>query len=278
MEIGTVAFIKPAQSWLQQYIKGYYIHQSDDPHFHAKITFFQNVTSSISIYLDTDFAAKGQDWVRTHAPGKGFTTTFVCKVPNKQNVEFIGPLNRLAIVFYPLGINHFIQAPLSDLIDAGFSTFNYFDELFAALLPQVYEAEKMEVKRGLLDAFFTSQFQEFSEERLLYAVGQILASEDKVSVENIAKELGVSRRTLLRLFKKHLYYSVEEYIAVVKFRQALYNYQAQQNNPNLTQIAYESNYYDQSDFINQVKSRSGLTPKMLFEQLRIVDDTLFWTL
>ncbi|MFT5617218.1 MAG: AraC-like DNA-binding protein [Arenicella sp.] len=95
-------------------------------------------------------------------------------------------------------------------------------------------------------------------------------------VADLAAKLDVSRRTLLRKFKKHLGYSIEEYLSVIKFRKALFNFQNSDTDSKLSDIALDSNYYDQADFNHQVKYRSGMPPKELFKQLEIMDNTLFW--
>ena len=109
-------------------------------------------------------------------------------------------------------------------------------------------------------------------------MGKLIDSPTKARVQEIAEELGISRRTLLRNFQKHLFYTPEEYMSVIKFRRALLYYQKQKDAPNLTQIALDSGYYDQPEFSKQLKNRSGLSPKELFSQLEIMDDVLFWNL
>ena len=91
----------------------------------------------------------------------------------------------------------------------------------------------------------------------------------------LASTVNVSRRTLLRLFKKHLGYSIEEYISVVKFRKSLLHFQ-QMENPKFTEVALESDYYDQADFNHQFKYRTNMTPSKLFAKLEIMDNVLFW--
>jgi AraC-like DNA-binding protein len=97
-----------------------------------------------------------------------------------------------------------------------------------------------------------------------------------IKVEDLASMLNVSRRTLLRKFKKHLGYSIEKYRKVIKFRMALSHFENNKNNLHLSDAALSSNYYDQADLYHNLKSKSGLTPKQLLEQLEIIDHTLLW--
>lgn len=276
MDKGLVKFIRPKSPELQKYIKGYYLHKATKPDFNSFITFYQNITSTISIYRNTHFVHEGRRRTHNYHKDSGFTSLFVAKVDKYQEVEIKGLLDRFAVVFYPVGINHFIDVPLSELVKVHFSDFTYFSEEFEGLLPRVFDTESLEEKRNLFDKFFLSKLRPFKEPRLLLAVEQIVSMEESIKVQEIADNLGMSRRTLLRMFRKHLAYSPEEYISVVKFRKALLNFQKNQETPTLTDIAYDSSYYDQADFNHQLKSRSGLTPKTLFNTLEIVDDVLFW--
>lgn len=278
MNIGHVKFIRPKNKALAKLIKGYYVHTAANPNFYSKVTFYQNITTTISVYKDSVTSSKGRLRKQHFKRDKGFTSLLVGLVDKYQEVEFYGPLDRVAIVFHPGGINHFLEEPLSNYLQKHFSEFHGFGREFDMVLTQVYAEQDIESKRNLLDNFFLSTYQLFSEEKLLIAIDTLTNSTKAIKVEDLARQLEMSRRTLLRKFKKHLGYSIEEYISVIKFRKALLNFQTKKETKGLSGIALDSQYYDQSDFNHQIKSRSELTPKQLFEQLEIVDDVLFWKL
>lgn len=278
MEIGHVKFIRPQSPLLRKWIKGYYVHSSDDPNFYSKVTFYQNITTTISIYKDSVTSAEGRNRKQHYKKGNGFHSLLVGLVDKYQQVEFYGPLNRLAIVFYPCGINHFIREPLGAYLEKHFSQFNYFQDDFVNFLPKVYGEPSLEVKRDYLDAFFINRFKLLNEPKLLSCVEHLLNRNEVMKVGALAEELGINRRTLLRKFKTHLGYSVEEYITIIKFRKALLNFQQNKAVKKLSTIALDSKYYDQADFNHHIKFRSDLTPTELFKQLNIIDNTLFWKL
>ena len=138
MEIGHLKFIKPKDSRLSSLIKGYYIHSSCDPNFYSKITFYQNITTTISIYKNSKTSSQGRQRKQHFYDDNTYKSILVGLVDKYQDVEFHGPLNRLAIVFYPGGINHFIKLPLSQLLEKHYSDFSYFDDSFETFLPKVY--------------------------------------------------------------------------------------------------------------------------------------------
>lgn len=276
MDFGHVKFIRPKHLKLDKLVKGYYVHVSDKPDFYSRLTFYQNITTTISIYKDSETNSENRLRKQSYKQDNGFRSLLVGLVDKYQEVEFYGPVNRLAIVFYPGGINHFIKPPLSHFLEKHYSHFSYFEDAFKTFLPLVYNEPSIEKKRDYLDQFLLDNYEAFDEPEILEAIRLLTNDEHVMKVQDLANKLDISRRTLLRKFKKHLGYSIEEYISVIKFRKALLNFQKSQESNDLTQIAYDSNYYDQADFNHQMKSRSGLTPKELFRQLDIVDDTLFW--
>lgn len=276
MEIGHVKFIRPKHKELLKLIKGYYVHTASEPGFFSKVTFYQNITTTISVYKDSQTSSEGRLRKQHYKKNNGFTSLLVGLVDKYQEVEFHGPLDRIAIVFYSGGINHFLNEPLSEYLKKHYSEFNAFGNDFEKLLSHVYTEPEILGKRDLLDDFFLNRLQVFSEKKILVAIDLILNSAHAIKVENLSETLGMNRRTLLRKFKKHLGYSIEEYMSVIKFRKALLNFQKKQEAKGLSGIALDSHYYDQADFNHQIKSRSELTPTQLFKQLEIVDDVLFW--
>jgi len=274
----TVKFIPPGHPALVPLIKGYYVHQSTAPDFRQTVTFYPNYTTNLSITLDVKNEWRDDHLRHTHSPDAGFATQFTGRVDHFRRVEIFGPLNRLGIVFHPLGFNHFIPEPLGPYVHPFTADFHYFDADFSDLLPRVFTADELIEKQSLLDVFFLSRLSGPPDTRLQACVTNLLAAETLPRVDELATSQGISRRTLLRLFKKHLGYSVEEYLAIVRFRRALLYFHRVRRRARLSEIAYASAYYDQADFTRQLKIRSGLTPRQLFDQLEFMDEVLFWKL
>lgn len=94
-------------------------------------------------------------------------------------------------------------------------------------------------------------------------------------VKDMASDLNISRKTLLRKFKSYLGVTPSEFITLIKFRNALHLYNT---NSKLTKIAYDSNYYDQSHFIKNYQSLVGKSPKSIFSSLsKLGENNTLWT-
>lgn len=274
----TYLQIFPQKKSLQKLIKLYYVQFSNEPDYYEKTTYFPNYTTTLNIYQHSK--VEWDKWSRVHSPDlkNDFQYLLVGKFDRSRMITTRGRFNKLSIVFHPLGLNHFIEPPLSDIIQDHFLFFDAFGLPFDDLMTSVFNTSSLEKKRDLLDDFFEKQWLGFQEKRLSYCVEKILQTSGQIGVEQLAEELEVSRKTLLRLFKKHLGYTPSEYRSVVKFRAALQNYQSKSIKPNMSALAYESEYYDQSDLNHHFKEKTGQSPQQLFSQLRTIEKGLYWAI
>lgn len=278
MKEGQPVFTYPKPALLHAHIKLYSWMSAEEPDFEEHITYYPNFTSTINIYKNTQ--VEYDEIRRTHRPStaQNFKILFVGKFNRSREIHTFGPYQKLTVVFHPLGLNHFVKGPLGPLIQEHFAFFEHYGEQLNQLLPALFSNPDLAARSQILDDFFMSRYHDFKEQRLKRAVELILEADEALKVQDLADELQISRKTLLRLFRKHMAYSVEEYISVVKFRKTLINYQSKVGKRNLSQIALEGNYYDQSDFYKNFRLKCGQNPSQLFQELKTIDDGLFWKL
>lgn len=263
----TFTTIPPKHPMLQKHIAYYYFHQTFNTDFNRNFTYYPNYRVALNVFQQSNIV-----WNAT----KRFTLPNLTKKQNaiitfstqsRREVEMKGSINKLGIIFEPMGFNHFIDVPLHQIIKDTISDFDYYGPTFWQMTQAVFETATINEKRDLLDAFFLRHYQPFQLEELLLLTEQIMDFNGNLTVNKMAKDLNISRKTLLRLFRKHLAHNVKGFINLVKFRNALHLYKKHKGQLNLTQLAYESEYYDQSAFIKNIQSFTGLTPKNLFYQL-----------
>ncbi len=195
--------IPPKSAQLSRYLKLYYVHSSDDPDYHRKIIYYPNYTSTLNIYKNSGITWTANSRTHRFSSQNQLLKILVGKINKSREIITIGPFNKMAIVFHPLGLNHFIRDPGSALIKEHFSFFDHYGKQFDNTLEEVFAAPSIEQKRDLLDHFFNDHFSNFAEQRLIQAVQSILAANDRIRVEQLAQQLSISRKTLLRLFRKH---------------------------------------------------------------------------
>ena len=107
-------------------------------------------------------------------------------------------------------------------------------------------------------------------------VGNILTSVKKAPGENningIASKYGITPRYLHKLIYQHTGLSPTAFNKIIRFQYSL-KLIAKNNQP-FTTIAYESGYFDQSHFIRDFKSFTGITPSAYMDNLTPVNQLL----
>lgn len=271
---------KPTSVFLQKYIAYYYFHKCSDVETQKRYIFYPHYKNALSIYKNSiTFYIDG---IYKTEPSLLYDYYYVYAGIYKEFQRVIqqAPFSKIGIVFQPLGLNHFIRKNLVQLQKKESDVrFNYFKTSMQPFLDDIYSLENISSKVTLLDTYFERQYVGFEDERMKKAIDFLLSADKKYTVKVLAEQLEMNRKTLLRLFQKHLCCSVKDYINVVQFRKALLSYQLAENKPLLTSLAYDTGYYDQSEFINHFKKITGFNPtKVLSNIQKLGNEDTFWTL
>lgn len=267
---------KPRDPNVARHIAYYYFHKSDDAAFQNKFIFYPNYKHALTVYKNSDTLLNGHGSEISASKEEKFTIFYTVNIDKNLNVSLNGAFDKIGIVFNPMGINHFIDVPLSDIFTPFVAELSVFGTAFEEILLKVYQETDAELKIDLLDNFFKQRLIAFDEPILKRAVAEILNSNGAIRVEELSDLLNVNRKTLLRLFKKHLCCSVEEYKKLVMFRNAL-NFSQQGELLSLTDVALYNLYYDQAHFIKQFKSITKLSPKTLLSKItKLGNQEVYW--
>ncbi|WP_219006735.1 helix-turn-helix domain-containing protein [Aquimarina litoralis] len=219
------------------------------PHFIETINIFCNATVRISDHsFNVCYKENKIDVILTATKTK-FRTAIV-----KNEYDIIG------IQFLPLAIHNFIDTRILQAIEIGLFEINNIPDLKRVSLIQ-----NMEERLIALELFFENVYQNAELDTLATAIELIQNSKGNIRMQELEKEVDLSRRTILRQFKKYLYCSFEDFKNIVRFRLAIENFS--NKSENTSGIIGDIAYYDQSDFINHFKSLSGESPKKLFKQI-----------
>lgn len=106
--------------------------------------------------------------------------------------------------------------------------------------------------------------KKISTSKYLYAINRAnqllsLSCHDNLTVKNLCEKICLSDRQLRRFSIEWLGMNTEEFISYNKYLHALHLLHA--STLNLTEIGLEAGYYDQSHFIREFRSYTGMTPK-----------------
>src|SRR5690606_749736 len=81
----------------------------------------------------------------------------------------------------------------------------------------------------------------------------------KLSVKDLATEIGVAPRRLQQLFRSHVGLTPREWARLCRFRECL-RLLRRSPHPTWAQLAVDAGYYDQAHLANEFRSLCGLSP------------------
>lgn len=269
----------PQSLILKKLIAYYYFHRSGDDSSIQSFIYYPHYKNALSIYKNSDLQLENTYTTITKPADCGYSFGFAKLINHAAKAKIYPPFDKVAIAFQPLGLNNFISGKLSDHIKNPIQLpFNYFKNSIQTVLDQVYDTEDLDQKVTLLDDYFLSIYKGFHEEKMEKAMNLLMKQNSKYTVKELAEELEISRKTLLRLFKKHHNCSAIDYIKLVQFRRAIEIFQNSNSQASLTDLAHDTSYYDQSDFIHHFKKLTGYNPKSFFKNLsNIGNQDTYWT-
>lgn len=270
--------VQPKSEIIRKYIAYYYFHSCTDTKFEKSFVFYPNYKNGLTVYKNAEIVFSEEGTSIFDSGIEQLSVLYTTNLDKSIRVRFNSAFNKIGIVFAPLGLNHFVDKPLFEILSERIGYFDYFGFPFEKCITAVFDENEESEKVRLLDSFFEDMLADFNVPILEKAVSEIIASGGLAKVSELSEQLMTNRKTLLRLFRKHLLCSVEEYKKMVRFRQAI-NFSQEQNQSNtLTEIALFSQYYDQADFIRQFKSIAKESPKKVIPSISKLGNETYWKL
>ncbi|MES2064286.1 MAG: helix-turn-helix domain-containing protein [Bacteroidota bacterium] len=264
----------PVSPALKDHIYCYYFYESDDENYTNIHYSFPHIYNALSIYstanveLSSQFLkAMGNKWAPASCVLQG-------KRPSPLKVELTGKLKRVTIIFKPLGLNHFIRCPLSKVMGKDPSHFTLWQgDVFDQLVQSIFNVTVPSGQLSHLEEFLTKIYQPVELNKLEMALLLLDDHHNKRTIEEIAACVGLPLRSFNRLFRLHLGISPVTHQRISRFRQSLENKFFQEKMKKLTDISFQSGFYDQSDFIKLYRQLGGINPQALFNNVQQIGDT-----
>ncbi len=190
----------------------------------------------------------------------------------------IGDVDTFAICFYPLGFANFIQTPLKDLVDRETPIVQLFEKTQAEELEQhMAHAKDTQERINIIETFLLKKLnlKNTINNIVKSTVDTLLTTNGKTPINVILKDNISKRRQIERYFRKQIGISPKQLSKAIRLQatlQLLFNKKSE----TLTDIAYESEYFDQSHFIKDFKELTGITPKDLLNNEHMALASLFY--
>jgi hypothetical protein len=178
-------------------------------------------------------------------------------------IQPVGYVNSFAVRFYPYGFANFVSTPIKDLADKETPIHELFGETASRELEQkIIQAADSQTRIEVVESFLLDKLNEkvTIDSIVKETIDAILLTNGSTSITRLLKGDVSKRRQLERKFLKQIGISPKQLGKVIRLQAALKMVLNRQSE-NLTRIAYESYYYDQSHFSKDFKEFTGTNPK-----------------
>lgn len=189
-------------------------------------------------------------------------SSVICGVQTSKFSRVLqGQSQVFGIKFRPGGFRPFLDSPVSELTNRMVPANHLFGNDVQKLEAVLLSCEKEDTKVEAADAFFRMRAPEPAETALLagHLVERILHEPEIKTVDDLVSRVGIGKRSLQRIF--HEYVGVSPKWVIRRYRlHELIEKLNSLDQPNLTEVALEMGYFDQSHLINDFKSMVGYAP------------------
>lgn len=269
----------PQNSILREHIEYYYFLKTNSSDFNDNYYAFPNTLQSLNIHKNAECEIKPHFTGVFESTKNNYLTIVQGRYELPLLVNLKGKLDKVTIIFKPLGLNHFINSSFKQVAGTDSQVFTEWESLnYKKFLYEFYKIPEQVKRVDLLEDFLLTQYQSFKEaETLQIILDRLTDFDNEYSIEEIAASLSINPRTLSRLFNKHLGISPIGFKKIARFRHSLKNKIFSDQLKTLTEIGYESNFYDQAYFVKIYKSLTGNNPSKFFNSIeKLADNQLIF--
>jgi AraC-like DNA-binding protein len=167
----------------------------------------------------------------------------------------------IAVCFYPGAAYRFFSLSMQELSDSATELSYLWKRTAAEMEEKIAGTATDQGRVDIVQTYLQRQFMQQAEVDGRIAHSTQIANDMKglLSVRRLADESHISERQLHRRFMRYLGISPKEYLSMNRFLHSLVQLKKQPVS-SLTDIAYESGYYDQAHFNHEYGVFAGLSP------------------
>jgi AraC-like DNA-binding protein len=249
--------IKPGPA-LRQYVKCYYIYESD-----SSVAFDDTVFPSGNMEIIFNL---GQGNWQTAADDGYITTPPIelwGQIVRPLPIRSIGQNTMLGIRLYPHAAACFLNEKADLFTNQVVDFAAVSNKEVTSLHNKLLDISSWNKRIELIESFLLQKLSLAEKKLNKLAVVNDIMNELKQpdffdNIENVASRYGITSRYLQKLFLQYTGLTPKLYSKINRFQRSLQL--ITQNDTSLTSIAYDSGYFDQSHFIREFKSFTGYTP------------------
>lgn len=263
----NLRFYKPKNKLLHPYMEGYYFLSKKESEPSFEYLTFPNNFSIISVYQDTELTFSENKVVINGKKNGAFSSDLICHYKKPIQVVCKGELNEITFYFKPLGLNAFLDKPLSNFTNDFFCNFIPFED-YVAVMQSILEEKNFEKQKDNIENYWISKLVGFKHPFLNQIIDDLTNVNNDYSIAELAEKHKTSRQNLSKHFEMHLCKTPSDFKKIHRFREALKTkIDKKKSDENLTALSNDLLFYDQSHLIKDFKSLTGMTPKAFFKNI-----------
>ncbi len=253
----------PPCAELQSLVKCYYVSESTYPDFVTDV-FFADGCVEVVFHVGLDFY-RGNE--------KEASAKVIGQILEPLTMKAQGQGKTFGIWFYPHAFSLFCGMALHEFTNKAISLDALFEASFISRVQNCVSENNIATLLSITNAYLTKQLnrrnQSSKEAILTYAVQCIQAEKGAANLDAITRRCHISYRYLQQIFLDYVGVSPKQLIRIMRFqhalqhltrRQAAFQQANSESTISLTELTYQTGYYDQAHFIREFKSFTGLTP------------------
>lgn len=246
---------------LSKYIQNYYIVEIDSSiNFLPKERVYP--TGSASMVFHYGSPSKFQE---KNSSEYIESNLVICGQHNKYyDLSLSGKTSMILIIFKPHGLKSFFNFPITELFNENISLQNLAKNETLELEDKLFNSSDNKQRISHLESFLIKRLIHNNDfDRIEHAVKMIEDAKGQIKTQYIAQEVCLGIKQFERTFSKHVGMNPKKFSSIIRFQNVI-QMKRKHKNSNMFQLAFDNGYYDQSHFIHDFKSLTGLTPKHFF--------------
>lgn len=168
------------------------------------------------------------------------------------------------LVFFKEGAaSAFFKQPVHELFKESISLDNFMLRSELLILEEKLQESKSDKQRiSIIENFLISKLNPVRQDILvLSAMSMIYKSRGNIRIKELAKSLHISQSPLEKRFRQAVGTSPKKFSSLVRFRNSVAQYRP---DTSLTDLGYETGFYDQAHFIREFRNFTGDSPEIFF--------------
>ena len=168
----------------------------------------------------------------------------------------------VTIIFQPGGLNRFLNIPMTEIFDNGYSGREVIGREIEELIDKSHDTASLGELNNIIQSYFLRKLSHVKEALPIDNALQHLVSNHNASLDEIAGMACMSIRNFERKCKERLGMPAKMYARIARFHKA-YKMLSGKQGISLTDLTFELGYYDQTHFIKDFKEFARLTPTVV---------------